>query len=76
MDRRAGSVGHDPEQTSTFDAVECKGLRANFSGGDEVNESWNWDGVEDHVALYKAMAEYLLLHPDGIRVIDPTLFRK
>ncbi|MBN4080770.1 M20/M25/M40 family metallo-hydrolase [Caldithrix abyssi] len=42
---------------------------------DEVNKNWNWDGVEDHIALYKAIADYFLNHPDGISVTDPTLFQ-
>jgi len=41
---------------------------------DEISELWNWDGVEDHLALYKAIADYFLAHPDGINVIDPSLF--
>lgn len=41
---------------------------------DEINEQWNWDGVEDHIALYKAIADYFLRHPNGISVTDPNLF--
>ena len=43
---------------------------------DEVNKNWNWDGVEDHIALYKAIADYFLNHPDSISVTDPTLFQE
>jgi len=43
---------------------------------DEVNKNWNWDGVEDHIALYKAIADYFLNHPDRISVTDPTLFQE
>lgn len=41
---------------------------------DEISELWNWDGVEDHLALYEAVADYFLAHPDGITVTDPSLF--
>jgi len=43
---------------------------------DEINKNWNWDGVEDHIALYKAIADYFLNHPDSISVTDPTLFQE
>ncbi|MFQ5683767.1 MAG: M20/M25/M40 family metallo-hydrolase [Candidatus Binatia bacterium] len=43
---------------------------------DEVNKNWNWDGVADHIALYKAIADYFLSHPDSISVTDPTLFQE
>jgi len=43
---------------------------------DEVNKNWNWDGVEDNIALYKAIADYFLNHPDSISVTDPTLFQE
>ncbi len=41
---------------------------------DEISELWDWDGVEDHLALYEAIADYFLAHPDGISVTDPSLF--
>ncbi|WP_299531732.1 M28 family peptidase [Ulvibacterium sp.] len=41
---------------------------------DEINDHWNWDGVEDHLGLYKRIADYFLEHPDGIEVTDPSLF--
>ncbi len=43
---------------------------------DEINDNWNWDGVEDHLRLYKRIADYFLEHPNGISVTDPTLFMK
>lgn len=42
--------------------------------GDEINEYWSWDGVEEHLALYKAIADYFLDNPGGIKVTDPKLF--
>lgn len=41
---------------------------------DEVTDLWNWEGVEDHLLLYKTLADYFLEHPDGINVIEPNLF--
>ncbi len=41
---------------------------------DEINEFWNWEGVEDHISLYKAIANYFLEHPSGISVTNPQLF--
>ena len=43
---------------------------------EEVNKNWNWEGVEDHIALYKAIADYFLNHPDNISVTDLTLFKE
>ncbi len=41
---------------------------------DEVTDDWNWNGVEEHLQLYKAMADYFLENPDGISVTNPSLF--
>jgi len=41
---------------------------------DEINETWNWGGVEDHLMLYKAIAEYFIQNPSGISVTDKNLF--
>lgn len=41
---------------------------------DEVTDNLNWEGVEDHLQLYKHIADYFLEHPNGINVTDPTLF--
>lgn len=41
---------------------------------DEISQLWNWEGVEDHLALYEAIARYFLAHPDGISVTDRSLF--
>ena len=43
---------------------------------DEINEHWNWDGVEAHLRLYKRIADYFLERPDGIKVTDPQLFAR
>lgn len=44
------------------------------SPDDQVNDQWNWDGVEDHINLYKAISDYFLRQPDGIKVTDRKLF--
>ena len=44
------------------------------SPDDQVSDQWNWDGVEDHINLYKAISDYFLHHPDGIKVTDRKLF--
>lgn len=41
---------------------------------DEITEIWNWDGVEDHLLLYKKVADYFLENPNGINVTQPKLF--
>ncbi|MEK6152450.1 M20/M25/M40 family metallo-hydrolase [Flavobacteriaceae bacterium 3-367] len=41
---------------------------------DEINEHWNWEGVEAHLRLYKRIADYFLERPNGITVTDPQLF--
>ena len=40
-----------------------------------MNDSWNWDGVVDHLELYKAMSDYFLSKPGGIKVTEPELFK-
>ena len=42
---------------------------------DEVSELWNWEGVEDHLMLYKTIADFFLIHPENIRVTDKELFK-
>ncbi len=56
--------------------AEPLGLGGIHTPQDEINDNWNWDGVEDHLQLYKHIADYFLEHPDGISVTDPTLFIK
>jgi len=41
---------------------------------DEINKYWNWNGVEEHLQLYKTIADYFLENPNGIRVTNPKLF--
>jgi len=41
---------------------------------DEVNQYWDWGGVEAQLALYKTIAYYFLEYPDNINVINPELF--
>lgn len=41
---------------------------------DEINENWNWDGVEDHLKLYKSIADYFLENPGNIKVTYPKRF--
>ena len=41
---------------------------------DEINEHWNWEGVEDHIQLYQLLANFFLKHPMRIKVTDPVLF--
>jgi len=57
--------GGDAEQTD-FGAIH--------SPDDEMNDNWNWDGVIDHLELYKAISDYFLSKPEGIKVTNPELF--
>ena len=41
---------------------------------DEIHDLWDWGGVEDHLMLYKAIADYFIEHPTGISVTDRDLF--
>ena len=43
---------------------------------DELSMDWNWEGIEDHITIYKTIANYFLDNPNGIRVTDPSLFLK
>ncbi len=56
-----------------------KAVQINFgsihSPEDEMNDVWNWDGVVDHLELYKAMSDYFLSKPEGIKVTEPELFK-
>jgi Zn-dependent M28 family amino/carboxypeptidase len=45
------------------------------SPNDEISDSWNWDGVMDHLELYKAISDYFLNYPSEIKVTDPELFK-
>lgn len=53
--------------------------RSNFgsihSPDDEINESWNWTGVEDHLELYKKTGDYFMNLDKGVHVNDPALFQ-
>jgi Zn-dependent M28 family amino/carboxypeptidase len=44
------------------------------SADDEITDQWDWSGVEDHLMLYKAIADYFIEHPTGISVTDTDLF--
>ncbi|WP_420402064.1 M20/M25/M40 family metallo-hydrolase [Flagellimonas sp.] len=43
---------------------------------DEITDQWNWDGVEDHLELYKILATYFLENLEGINVTDESLFQQ
>lgn len=43
---------------------------------DEINEHWNWDGVGEHLDLYKTVADFFLKNPGEISVTDPQLFKQ
>lgn len=49
-------------------------LGAIHSPADEITELWNWGGIEDHVLLYKTLADYFLKNPEGLAVTNPELF--
>lgn len=44
------------------------------SPDDEINDSWNWDGVPDHLGLYKAICDYFMRFSGSINVTDPEIF--
>ena len=44
------------------------------SPDDEITVNWNWEGVDDHIAIYKAISDYFMSNPEGIQVTDPSLF--
>ncbi|MCW5515653.1 M28 family peptidase [Muriicola sp. Z0-33] len=46
------------------------------SPADEITDLWNWEGVEEHILLYRTIADYFLAKPDGIKVTEPKLFVK
>ena len=56
--------------------AEPPSLGGIHSPDDEVTALWDWEGVEDHLQLYKVIAEHFLKKPGGISVTDPTLFTK
>ena len=41
---------------------------------DEVNQYWDWGGVEAQLGLYKLIADYFLEHPGNVNVTNPELF--
>ncbi|WP_185969325.1 M28 family peptidase [Aliiglaciecola sp. M165] len=41
---------------------------------DEINEFWNWEGVDAHLSLYLAVANFYLEHPGTAKVTKPELF--
>lgn len=43
---------------------------------DEINDNWNWEGVNGHLILYKTIADHFLANPIRISVTDPKLFVK
>lgn len=45
------------------------------SEADEVNENWNWQGVEEHLQLYTHVANYYLVNSQAAQVTEPALFR-
>jgi Zn-dependent M28 family amino/carboxypeptidase len=44
------------------------------SATDEINDTWDWSGVEAHLHLYKAIADYFLTAPKSGSITDPGLF--
>ncbi len=42
---------------------------------DEINELWNWEGVNDHLTLYKSIADHFLTNDLKIEVVDKELFK-
>ncbi len=44
------------------------------SPDDEITDRWDWSGVEEHLMLYKALADYFIENPTGISVTDTALF--
>ena len=46
------------------------------TAADEITDRWSWEGVEDHLALYEAVAHYFLEHPGEVKVTDPELFAR
>ncbi len=41
---------------------------------DEVTHLWNWEGIDDHLLMYKAVADYFLRHSEKIKVAHPEFF--
>lgn len=41
---------------------------------DEINEDWNWNGVEDHLILYKKVGDYFMNSHQKALVKNPELF--
>jgi Zn-dependent M28 family amino/carboxypeptidase len=46
------------------------------SPDDEINPFWDWTGVEDHLNLYKSIADYYLENGARISVSNPELFHQ
>ncbi|MCA0932357.1 M28 family peptidase [Lutimonas saemankumensis] len=42
---------------------------------DEINEEWDWSGVEDHLKLYKRIADYFMRSNKNVLVKNPELFQ-
>jgi hypothetical protein len=53
--------------------------RLNFgdihSPSDEINSDWNWQGVMDHLELYKNSADYFMRKDKKANVSNPDLFQ-
>lgn len=53
--------------------------RLNFgdihSPSDEINSDWNWQGVVDHLELYKNSADYFMRKDKKANVSNPDLFQ-
>ncbi|WKK65067.1 M28 family peptidase [Lutimonas zeaxanthinifaciens] len=42
---------------------------------DEINEDWNWSGVEDHLKLYKRIGDYFMNTNKKVLVKNPEIFQ-
>ena len=53
-----------------------KGLGGIHNPDDEINEFWDWSGVEEHLLLYKSLADAVLSGRLKGKVLEGTLFAK
>lgn len=55
-------------------AATQKAFGAIHSVDDEINASWDYSGVPEHLNLYKHVALYFTQHPEKAKVLNPALF--
>jgi Zn-dependent M28 family amino/carboxypeptidase len=65
----AGNLGMDGSPAPALEMGEIHGP------DDEINQHWDWTGVIDHIALYEALARYLMASKAKLRVTDRERFR-